>query len=398
MANKQMSKQPTRIAHVIGKMWAGGVEAVVFNYYRAIDHNKFQFDFYYDADSTVEPPQDIVDMGAGFIEFPPYQQLPKYIKELRKSLRSKHYSIVHAHLNTLSVFPLYAAWREHVPVRIAHNHSVPGGNEIKRNAAKHVLRCFSKLFSTDYFACSEKAGRWMFGNRTFNDGKVFVVKNAVDFEKFMISDDDIEKKKKLLGIEGKFVVGHIGRFTYAKNHQFLLDVFKEIHRMKPEAVLLLVGDGELHDEIVQKIKTRGIEDCVVLTGKVQDPEKYYRINNVIVLPSIFEGLSMSTVESQAAGVPVVISRAIPDEAVISDGYRYMDITVSPTKWAEAAISVADKEIHLIDGAKEYDINEQAPHLEALYIKALKNAWGRLSEVRPAKGVVSSGCKSHLIRR
>lgn len=378
MDNTEMNKQPTRIAYVIGKMWAGGVEAVVFNYYRAIDHNKFQFDFYYDTDSTIEPPQDIVDMGARFIKLPPYQQLPKYIKELRKCLRSEHYAIVHAHLNTLSVFPLYAAWREHVPVRIAHNHSVPAGNEIKRNIAKHVLRCFSKLFSTVYFACSEKAGRWMFGDRAFDDGKVFVVKNAVDFEKFMISEDDIEQKKKLLGINNRFVVGHIGRFTYAKNHQFLLDIFKEIHRIKPEAVLLLVGDGELHDEIVQGIKTREIEDCVVLTGKVQDPEKYYRLNNVIVLPSIFEGLSMSTVESQVAGVPVVISSAIPEEAVISDGCIYMDIAVSPTKWAETAISFADKEIHLIDNAKEYDIYEQAPHLEALYIKALKNTGGGYS--------------------
>ena len=370
MDNKQVNKHPTRIAYIIGKMWAGGVEAVVFNYYRAIDHSKYQFDFYYDEDSTVEPPWDLIDMGARFIMLPPYQRMPKYIKELRKHLKKEKYAIVHSHLNTLSVFPLYAAWRENIPVRIAHNHSVPGGNELKRNIAKNILRCFSKLFSTDYFACSEKAGRWMFGDKAFDGGKVYVLKNAVDFQKFNISDDEVDAQKAELGIQNKLVIGHVGRFTYAKNHQFLLDIFKEVMKEKESAVLLLVGDGELHDEIVQGIKNRGIENNVVLVGKVQTPEKYYRLNDVIVLPSVFEGLSMSTVESQVAGVPVVISKAIPEEAIISDGCVYMDIKESPSMWAKTVVNMIDRKMHLTDAAEDYDIKVQSPKLEAWYYKAL----------------------------
>lgn len=216
--------EPIRVAQIMGKLWAGGVEMVVFNYYRAIDKSKIQFDFYYDADSTVEPPQDLIDTGARFYKIPPYQKLPQYIRELKKHLKENQYLIVHSHLNTLSVFPLFVAWMCRVPVRVAHNHSVPSGKELKRDALKYFLRIFGRVFPTDYFACSEKAGRWMFGNRNYDAGKVVVIKNATDFERFRADEETIEKLKKQLGLNDKFVIGHIGRFTFAKNHEFLLDV------------------------------------------------------------------------------------------------------------------------------------------------------------------------------
>lgn len=286
--------EPIRVAQIMGKLWAGGVEMVVFNYYRAIDKSKIQFDFYYDADSTVEPPQDLIDMGARFYKIPPYQKLPQYIRELKKHLKENQYLIVHSHLNTLSVFPLFVAWMCRVPVRVAHNHSVPSGKELKRDALKYFLRIFGRVFPTDYFACSEKAGRWMFGNRNYDAGKVVVIKNATDFERFRADEETIEKLKKQLGLNDKFVIGHIGRFTFAKNHEFLLDVFKKISDIRNDAVLLLVGDGELNQTIHNSVKTKGLENRVVFAGQVSNPELYYRLANVIVVPSVFEGLSLAT--------------------------------------------------------------------------------------------------------
>lgn len=194
MRMKQKS-EPIRVAQIMGKLWAGGVEMVVFNYYRAINKSKIQFDFYYDADSTVEPPQDLIDMGARFYKLPPYQKLPQYIRELKKHFKKNQYLIVHSHLNTLSVFPLFVAWTCQVPVRIAHNHSVPAGKEVGRDTLKRVLRLFAKVFPTDYFACSEKAGRWMFGNKAFDSGHVFVVKNATDFSRFRPAYEKTESLK-----------------------------------------------------------------------------------------------------------------------------------------------------------------------------------------------------------
>lgn len=359
------NEAPIRIAQIMGKLWSGGVEMVVFNYYYAIDKTKIQFDFYYDADSTVEPPQDLIAMGARFYKLPPYQKLPQYIRELRKHLKKKQYQIVHSHLNTLSVFPLFTAWTCNVPVRIAHNHSVPGGKEVKRDLLKYFLRLFSKTFSTDYFACSEKAGRWMFGNRVFDADQVFVVKNATDFERFKQSRKKTENLKKKLGLKDEFIVEHVGRFTYAKNHIFLLDVFSGIIDKKKNAVLLLVGDGELHQLVVDKVKEKGLEERVVFCGQVSDPESYYSLADVLVIPSLFEGLSLATIESQIAGVPAVVSDAIPEEAVISNGVRRLKL--SDEEWVDTVLNIADKKVVLNEKSQEYNIEYAVKKLEGWYI-------------------------------
>lgn len=357
-----------RVAQIMGKLWAGGVEAVVFNYYREIDKTKVQFDFFYDADSTVDPPKELIDMGARFYKIPPYQKLPVYLTTLRGFFRENNYKIVHSHINTLSVFPLFAAWQEQVPVRIAHNHSVPGGNEFSRNTLKKILRMFAKLFPTDYFACSEKAGRWMFGDKEFDKGNVLVVKNAIDFEKFRPSNEEVKLNKKRLGLTGKFVVCHVGRFTHAKNHDFLIKVFSEICKLNDNAKLLLVGDGELHCKITSIIKDYNIEDKVVMIGQVSNPEKYYRIADVIILPSLFEGLSLTTIESQIAGVPIVISESIPEEAIISNGCTYLSLNESAMTWAKTAIEASKIKVVLNAKAQEYDIKERAKLLTNWYIQ------------------------------
>lgn len=358
-----------RVAQIMGKLCAGGVEMVVFNYYRVIDKSKIQFDFYYDADSTVEPPQDLIDMGARFIKIPPYQKLPSYLSTLRKHFKENSYQIVHSHINTLSVFPLFAAWACHIPVRIAHNHSVPGGNELKRNALKYFLRLFAKVFSTDYFACSEKAGRWMFGDKNFDNGKVTVIKNATDFDRFRPSDAQICDLREKLGLDGKFVIGHIGRFTFAKNHPFLLDVFKQLSELRNDAVLLLVGDGELHDSIREGIKKRKLENRVVMSGQVSNPELYYRLAKVLALPSIFEGLPLTAIESQIAGVPVVASTAVPEEAIISDGVIRLSLE-DINEWVDTILEMENRLITLDDRSKDYNIQTAVYKLEKWYEEKL----------------------------
>lgn len=361
-----------RVAQVIGKMLAGGVETFVFNYYREIDKSKIQFDFYYDEDSSVEPPKDLLAMGARFIKLPPYQKLWKYIITLKKHIKENQYIIIHSHLNTLSVFPLFSAWLSGVPIRIAHNHSVTGGNEKFRNGLKCFLRLFSKLLATDYCACSEKAGRWLFGNRSYDDGLVKIIRNAIDYNTFFSNE---KNKKKILSyykLEGKFVVGHVGRFTFAKNYPFLFDVFIEIKRERSNAVLLLVGDGELHNLIVDNINKYGLSDSVIMVGKTLHPEIYYNAMNVMVLPSIFEGLSIATVEAQASSVPVVISTAIPEEALISDGYRYLNINEKPNIWAEQAIALSSKKPKFLNSYKDYDIKVAAPQLTDWYLEKYRS--------------------------
>ena len=153
-------QEPIRIAQIIGKWVGGGVEAVVMNYYRQIDKNKIQFDFICDADSTNIPYEEIESFGGKIILIPPYQKVLAYHKELKKVLKKGNYKIVHSHINTLSVFSLFAAKCAGVPIRIAHSHSTTNPKEKKRNLMKQVLRPFSKIFATHYMCCSELAGRW----------------------------------------------------------------------------------------------------------------------------------------------------------------------------------------------------------------------------------------------
>lgn len=360
---------PIRVAQIMGKMCAGGVESVVFNYYRAIDKSKIQFDFFYDEDSTIEPPQDLIDMGAKFYKIPPYQKIWSYIPYLRKELKQRKYLIVHSHINTLSVFPLFSAFLSGVPIRIAHNHSVPGKGEFRRNTLKYILKIFAKIFSTDYFACSEKAGRWMFGNKYYDNGEVYVMHNAIDFNKFNNSYEREENEfLSQYDINGKFIVGHVGRFTYAKNHKYLINVFKYLKEKIPNAVLLLVGDGELQDLIFTEVERLKLQDSVIYTGKTDKPERYYSLMNVIILPSIFEGLSMVTIEAQVSKVPIVVSTAVPEEAVISqEGLAYMHLDASYCEWANKALELANKKVELTEKSNVYNILNAVKMLETWYL-------------------------------
>lgn len=368
---KSQDCEPIRVAQIMGKLWAGGVETVVFNYYKEIEKSKVQFDFYYDDDSTVEPPAELIKMGARFYKIPRYQNLIPYLTTLKKYFHKNNYIIVHSHINSLSVFPLFIAWAERIPVRIAHNHSVPGGNEWKKNILKNCLKIFAKMFSTEYFACSEKAGRWLFGDKSYERGQILIVKNAIDFNRYIFKNEETMQLANQLGIENKFVVGHVGRFTYAKNHLFLLNVFKKIEKTRGNSILLLVGDGELHQQIVDAIRKMHLCDKVIMTGQVSNPEKYYQLMDVVVLPSIFEGFSMTTIEAQMSKVPVVVSNAVSKEACISNACKYIDLTADTKIWANAALEMANRKVQLTRKSTEYDITKNAIELAEWYQKKYK---------------------------
>lgn len=280
-------EEPIRIAQIVGKWLGGGVEAVVMNYYRHIDHSKVQFDFICDDDSTNIPYDEIEKLGGKVILIPPYQKVFKYQKELRRVLREGKYKIVHSHINTLSVFPLYAAKKVGVPVRIAHSHSTTNKKEWKKNLLKQVLRPFSKKYATNYMCCSELAGRWLFGDKAYDEGKVCLLNNAIDLDKFKYDKKIRDKKRKELGIkEDTIVIGHIGRFVAQKNHTFLIDIFNQFHKKEKNSILLLAGQGPLQEEIKNKVRELGLDDSVGFLGQRNDANELYQAFDVFLLPSL----------------------------------------------------------------------------------------------------------------
>lgn len=313
-----MEKQPIIVAQVMGKWLGNGVETVIMNYYRHLDHSKVQFDFICDEDSTRIPYDEIKKLGGRVFLVPKYQNLPKYLKALEKLFKESQYCIVHSNLSTLSVFPLSVAKKVGVPIRIAHSHSTSNPKEWKRNLIKNILRPFSKRYATDYFACSEVAGRYLFGNKAFDRGEVKIIHNAIDIDKFKFDEVARKKLRKEFGIkDSTIVIGHVGRFVQQKNHTFLVDVFKEYHKKNPDSKLLLVGSGPLEDKIKKKVEKLGLKDSVLFLGQRDDINKLYSAMDVFCLPSLYEGLPVVGVEAQAAGLPCVFSDKITNDTVIT---------------------------------------------------------------------------------
>lgn len=319
-------KKPIIVAQVMGKWLGNGVESVIMNYYRHLDHSKVQFDFICDEDSTRIPYDEIKKLGGRVFLVPKYQNLPKYLKSLEKLFKKNQYRIVHSNINTLSVFPLYAAKKAGVPIRISHSHSTSNPKEWKRNLIKNILRPFSKRYATDYFACSELAGRYLFGNKAFDQGKVKIIHNAIDVDKFKFDEVARMKLRKELGIkDSTIVIGHVGRFVQQKNHTFLVDVFKEYHKKNPDSKLLLVGSGPLEDEIKKKVERLGLKDSVLFLGQRDDINKLYSLMDIFCFPSLYEGLGLALIEAQVNGLECLASSQVPVETNIGRKISFIDL-------------------------------------------------------------------------
>ena len=279
------------VAHIMGKWNGGGVESVVMNYYKNIDRNRIQFHFLCDEDSTDIPYEEIEKLGGKVIVIPPYQKLFEYQKELYRIFKENNYKIVHSHINALSVFPLRIAKKAGVPIRIAHSHSTSNKKEWKKNILKMILRPFSKLYANNYFACTEYAGKWLFGKKVVERKELNVINNAIDLKKFEFNKNTREDLRKKLGIkEDVLVIGHVGRFMKQKNHEFLIDVFEKAIKQDDNIYLILVGQGPLEDKIKEMVKEKGIEDKILFLGQRNDVNKLYQAMDIFVLPSLYEGL------------------------------------------------------------------------------------------------------------
>jgi len=332
-----------KVAHIIGKWVGGGVEAVVYNYFKYIDKEKLQFDFICDSDSTDIPYDEIESLGGNIILVPPYQKMFKYQKEMKRVLKEGNYQIVHSHINTLSVFPLRAAKCAGIQIRIAHSHSTSNKKEWKKNLLKNLLRPFSKIYANHYMCCSELAGRWLFGNKEYEKGNVFLLNNAIDLKKYKYNEKVRIKKRDELKINNEtFVVGHIGRFVEQKNHKFLIDIFYQIHSINKNSVLLLVGQGPLETEIKEKVHQLNLDDSVLFLGQRKDANDLYQVFDLFLLPSLYEGLPVVGIEAQASGNLCFFSNEMTKEAKILDSTIFMSLNDNAKKWANAILKDAKK--------------------------------------------------------
>lgn len=358
-----MAKEPIRIAQMMTDMNYGGVEMVVMNYYRNIDKSKVQFDFFALEGSTIPQREEIESLGGRVFVVPKYTHLPKYEKEIQRLFRENNYQIVHCHMNTLGVFAMYGAKSAGVPVRILHNHSTAGKGETKKNIMKYILRPFAKMFPTELCACSRLAGDWIYGKGT----SYRVFNNAIDLDKYRYDEKKRKELRAELGLKGKKVIGHIGRFCYQKNHNLLVDIFNEVLKIEKDAVLLLIGEGELENEIKEKVKKLGIEQSVLFLGRKADAYRYYQAMDLFLLPSRYEGLPVVGVEAQACGLPCVFSDCVTDEAKLLESTVYVSGGIEEyVKAVEKGLKTERKDTCIEMRKAGFDIKNEAEKLLEFY--------------------------------
>lgn len=362
--------EPIRILHILQRMEAGGTQALLMSIYRKIDRSKVQFDFVVEYPEKQFYDDEIIALG-GKIYYTSVRKdfnFAKFQKILYQILKDHpEYKIVHVHAYTIGYFCLRTAKKAGVPVRIAHSHS----NGIVHDKKYYIKLLMQKLFllhATDFMACSEEAGKYLFKGKDY-----VVLNNAIDSSKFIAQIDVRNNLRKEIGLSDKFVVGHVGRLCPEKNHMFLIDVFAQIKKMKENAMLVLVGTGPLEQEIKQKVSDMGLTDSVIFLGNRKDMNRIYQILDIFIFPSLFEGLGIVAVEAQAAGIPVIGSEGLPPEIEITPLFHRIDIKEGARKWAELALYSAENSVchsnmqkYVIDAG--FDMDATANMIQQYYLK------------------------------
>lgn len=362
---------PIRIAQVLPGMTYDGVDVMVTNYYRHFDRQKFQFDFIDLEGYPIPQRKEIESLGARIYLVPRYMHPFQYMNRLEEIFTQNQYPIVHTHVNAMSVLPLYAAKKAGIPNRVAHNHSTAGKGETARNIIKYALRPWAGKFCTEKSACSEHAGKWLFGE----DAEFTVFHSAFDLEKFTYNQEKREDLRRRMGLDGKFVIGHVGRFCYQKNHDLLIDIFAQVVKERKDAVLLLFGEGKLLPEIRKKVQSLGLRDRVRFLGHRLDVNRFYQVMDVFILPSRYEGLGLVGIEAQACGLPCVFSDQVPFDTKILDSTLYVKEDAPLSSWASAIFEVSENHVRR-DTTEElraagYDICLESKKLERFYESLLE---------------------------
>ncbi len=324
-----------RVLHCVNNMHRAGLETMLMNYYRNIDRTRIQFDFLTHRPYRSDYDDEIESLG-GNVYYAPRLYPKNYLAyfSYMKDFFASHpeYKIVHSHIDSMSYLPLLAAKKSQIPIRIAHSHNTAIDLDFKY-PLKQIFKMNICTVATNYLACGAEAGRFLFKNKEFG-----IVPNAIDADKFCFCDAAREAKRAELALDGAFVVGNIGRFSYQKNHEFLLKVFSEVLKFEPSAVLLLVGTGENEEKIKSQAKKLGIYEKVCFAGTRSDVSSLYSAMDVLVMPSRFEGVPVVGIEAQFSGLPCVFSNKVPREVAFTDGCTFLDLKIGVTAWADTVIN------------------------------------------------------------
>lgn len=366
--------EPIRVLQMIGSLNVGGSQAMIINLHKAIDRTKVQFDYIIDDAYATKLAPVVEKMGAKIYVMPKFKGTNVFeVKKAWNGFFSQHkeYKVFHSHVRSYASLYLPIAHKYGVKT-IIHSHSMSNGigfSSIVKKVLQYPLR-----YQADYFfGCSFEAGRWLFGKKVTKSNQYHMLPNGIDIEKYRYNLDLRKQYREQMDLGNKETYIHVGRLHEAKNHMFLIDVFDGIHRRRQNSVLLLVGDGELYHDISNKIEELGLKNAVIMLGNRDDVPGLLQAADVFLFPSIWEGLPVTVVEAQAAGLPCYISNLITSDVNISKAVHVLSL--DKEIWINEICDACDKRerFDVTDSIKcaGFDISATSKWLSNFYLDLYK---------------------------
>lgn len=372
--------QGIRVLHVLGNTQLGGAESRVMDLYRHMDRERVRFDFLVHTEKEGHFDKEIKELGGRIFCVPRFRLYNyfSYRKAVKKFFEDhREFQAVQGHITSTAAIYLPIAKKAGIPVTIAHARSAGVDKGIKGKLTRWMRRNLSK--KADYlFTCSELAGISVFGEKAVREGKTIFIPNAIDCGLFAYNEKKRLEIRRKLGMEDKYVIGHVGRFHYAKNHEYLLHIFAELCKKeklnedlknKKSFVLLLLGEGSGMEGARALAGELGIADRVYFLGNRDNIYDYYQAMDYFVYPSRYEGLPGTMVEAQTCGLKCVMSDTICREVAVTELVHTMDIRADAALWADYIRETADyqRKSHVEEMQKAgFDVNGQAERMMAFY--------------------------------
>lgn len=364
-----------KILHVIEGMDAGGMETLIMNYYRKIDKNKYQFDFLINKKEKVFYEDEIMAMGGKiYRNVLPKESIIKNRKELNNFFKNNKYDVIHCHQGITYYYPLKMAKKYNIKNRIIHNHG------INHNFLKY-LYLYNQLWAkrrisnlgNNYIACSKEVLNHIFTKKIINENNYTILPNAIDVKKFKFSNIKREKIRKEFNLNNELTFIHIGTFTTPKNHEFIINLINEYNKVNTNFKLLLVGDGPLKNDIIEKVNKLNLQNKVIFTGIRNDVPTLLSAADIMLFPSLYESFGIAALESQAAGLKTIISDKFPNDIILTNIIKSIPLNID--NWIEEIKNTnlkSKREKYNTELLKtSYDINNSVKILEKLYERNLK---------------------------
>lgn len=312
----------------------GGITKYILRLWKYIDRSKFEFDFV-TMSKTLDFAQELEKEGCKVYYLSTYAEddREQFETEVKEILKNGGYDVMYLHTSWWRGFVLEEIGKEiGIPKIIVHSHNT--NVHIKENQSREDAinlhyeqrERLSQDIATDFLACSQEAADWLYDNKISKE-KIQIIPYAIELENYQFNSQIRKEYREKLGINDEFVIGHVGRFAFQKNHDFLIEVFKEIVKTNDNVKLLLVGVGELEDSIKDKVSALGLQDKVIFAGKREDINCLMQAMDLFAFPSRFEGFGIVLIEAQAAGLKCIVSKEIPSIAFLTENIEALSFDI-----------------------------------------------------------------------